>query len=63
VHVDEVTASVLNGRAELSLLPPSPDQSALEWHVLVAEAIRRGDAAEAERATKLIVLQSAAEAD
>jgi DNA-binding FadR family transcriptional regulator len=63
VHVGEVTASVLNGRVELSLLPPVLDKAAMDWHVVVAEAIQRGDAAEAERVARCIVVQSADEVD
>jgi DNA-binding FadR family transcriptional regulator len=63
VHVGEVTASVLNGRVELSLIPPRLDSAALDWHVVVAQAISLGDAAEAERATRNIVQQSADEVD
>jgi DNA-binding FadR family transcriptional regulator len=63
VHVGEVTASVLNGRVELSLLPPILNKDALEWHVVVAEAIQRGDAVEAERMARCIVVQSAAEVE
>ncbi|MEV4311486.1 FCD domain-containing protein [Actinocrispum sp. NPDC049592] len=63
VHVGEVTASVLNGRVALSLIPPRLDAAAMDWHVVVAQAIARGDAAEAERATRSIVRQSAAEVD
>ncbi|TCO64649.1 FadR/GntR family transcriptional regulator [Actinocrispum wychmicini] len=61
VHVGEVTATVLNGRKELSLLPATANREALDWHVLVAEAIRRGDAAAAERVARSIVEQSADE--
>jgi DNA-binding FadR family transcriptional regulator len=63
VHVGEVTASVLNSRVELSLLPPTLNRSALEWHSVVAEAIQRGDSAEAERVARCIVVQSADEVD
>jgi len=63
VHMGEVTASVLNGRVELSLLPATLDGEALGWHVVVAEAIGRGDAAEAERVARCIVDQSADEVD
>ncbi|GAB3913591.1 FCD domain-containing protein [Kibdelosporangium lantanae] len=42
VHMGEVTASVLNGRVELSLLPATLDREALGWHAVVAEAVGRG---------------------
>jgi DNA-binding FadR family transcriptional regulator len=63
VHVGEVTASVLNGRVELSLLPPTVNDEALKWHVLVAEAIQRGDGPAAARLARSIVEQSADEVE
>lgn len=59
VHVGEVTAEALQGRAELRLLPPVLETTALDWHDVVAEAIQRGDGAEAERVARQIVLQAA----
>jgi DNA-binding FadR family transcriptional regulator len=63
VHVGEVTASVLNGRVELSLIPSRLDSVALDWHAVVAQAISRGDAVEAEQVTRSIVQQSADEVE
>lgn len=63
VHVGEVTTEVLHGRAELQLFPPNLENLALDWHLAEADAIARGDAAEAERVSRCIVLDSAAEMD
>jgi DNA-binding FadR family transcriptional regulator len=61
VQVGDVTAQVLHGRAELQLMPPDLQTSALDWHALVAEAVAAGDSGEAERVCRCIVLDSAAE--
>ncbi|ONI72799.1 GntR family transcriptional regulator [Actinosynnema sp. ALI-1.44] len=63
VQVGEVTTEVLHGRAELQLFPPNLQNAALDWHLLEADAIAGGDAAEAERVSRCIVLDSAAEVD
>ncbi|MCE7005074.1 FCD domain-containing protein [Kibdelosporangium philippinense] len=63
IHVGEVTAEVLHGRAELQLMPPNLQTTALDWHGLEAEAISQGNAVEAERVSRCIVLDSAAELD
>nr|WP_042184033.1 FCD domain-containing protein [Kibdelosporangium sp. MJ126-NF4]CEL16030.1 Transcriptional regulator, GntR family [Kibdelosporangium sp. MJ126-NF4]CTQ93955.1 Transcriptional regulator, GntR family [Kibdelosporangium sp. MJ126-NF4] len=63
VHVGEVTTEVLHSRAELRLFPPNLQNTALEWHLLEADAIAGGDAVEAERVSRCIVLDSAAEVD
>ncbi|CAM3606359.1 FCD domain-containing protein [Kibdelosporangium persicum] len=63
VQVGEVTAEVLHGRAELQLFPPDLQNTALDWHLLEAEAVSRADTAEAERVSRCIVLDSAAEVD
>jgi DNA-binding FadR family transcriptional regulator len=62
-QVGEVTAQVLHGRAELQLMPPNLQTTALDWHALVAEAVAAGDSVEAERVSRCIVLDSAAELD
>jgi DNA-binding FadR family transcriptional regulator len=61
VQVGDVTAQVLHGRAELQLMPPNLQTTALDWHALVAEAVVAGDSVEAERVCRSIVLDSAAE--
>jgi DNA-binding FadR family transcriptional regulator len=63
VQVGEVTAQVLHGRAELHLMPANLQTTALDWHALVAEAVAAGDSVEAERVSRSIVLDSAAELD
>jgi DNA-binding FadR family transcriptional regulator len=63
VHAGEVTAEVLHGRVEFRLMPPALETTALDWHALVAEAIGRSDSAEAERVSRCIVLESAAEVE
>ncbi len=63
VHVGDVTAQVLHGRAELQLMPPNLQTTALDWHALVAEAVAAGDSVEAERVSRRIVLDSEAELD
>jgi DNA-binding FadR family transcriptional regulator len=63
VHVGDVTAQVLHGRAELQLMPADLQTTALDWHDQVAEAVSTGDSVEAERVSRCIVLDAAAELD
>ncbi|MBP2321829.1 DNA-binding FadR family transcriptional regulator [Kibdelosporangium banguiense] len=59
VQVGEVTGQVLHGRAEL----PDLRATALDWHAQVAEAVAAGNSGEAERVSRCIVLDTAAELD
>jgi DNA-binding FadR family transcriptional regulator len=62
-HLGDVTAEVLHGRLQLHLMPPEPDSTAITQHLQVAEAIRRGDADNAERILRMIVISAADEVD
>jgi hypothetical protein len=51
---DEVTA-MLTGRTHHHLMPAHPEATAVHWHTEVAEAVRAGDGAAAERAMRDII--------
>jgi DNA-binding FadR family transcriptional regulator len=48
-------AETLTGRTVHGLMPDHPHEAALQWHVDVAEAISRGDAAAAREASDHIM--------
>ena len=50
-----VIAEVLAGRTRLNLMPEKPKPEALEWHDLVARAIRSGEADRAEQVMREII--------
>ena len=54
-------AETLTGRTVHGLMPDRPGETALQWHVDVAEAIAAGDAAAAREASDRIMRQTIAE--
>ncbi|KAA9152854.1 FadR family transcriptional regulator [Amycolatopsis acidicola] len=57
-QLSEVVAEVLTGRTEHGLMPPEPQPEAVALHIAVAAAIDAGDAEEAERAMRDIMVQA-----
>ncbi|WP_231391813.1 FadR/GntR family transcriptional regulator [Arthrobacter sp. 35W] len=57
-HLDSAVAEVLAGRTHHGLMPDKPRQEARHLHYVVADAIQRGMAAEAEAAMRGIVTQA-----
>jgi DNA-binding FadR family transcriptional regulator len=53
-----VVAQILTSRTQVGLTPSQPDVAALQFHIDVATAIQRGDAATAGRAMNRIVDQA-----
>ncbi|MFE3203601.1 FadR/GntR family transcriptional regulator [Embleya sp. NPDC059237] len=60
-RLGDVVAEVLSGRTHHHVMFPDPDPPAVTLHVRVAEAIREGDAAAAERLTREITVGAMAE--
>jgi DNA-binding FadR family transcriptional regulator len=59
----DVVAEVLTGRTRHEVMFEDPDPAAVTLHVRVAEAVREGDAAEAERLTREITMGALRELD
>ncbi len=62
-RLGDVVAEVLTGRTEHDVMFDDPDPAAVTLHVQVAEAVRAGDAAEAERLTREITVGALRELD
>ncbi|MGW2181780.1 FadR/GntR family transcriptional regulator [Streptomyces sp. NPDC001732] len=62
-RLGDVVAEVLTGRTHHRVMFEDPDPAAVTLHVRVAEAVRGGDAAEAERLTKEIAVGALHELD
>ena len=61
--LDEVIAAVLSGRTGLGLMPAHPHETALQWHVDVADAIQGGHPARARESMELIMRRTIAEVE
>lgn len=61
--LDEPIAAVLSGRTELGLMPRNPHETALQWHVDVADAIQGHHPAKARDAMELIMRRTIAEVE
>ncbi|MFI5964154.1 FadR/GntR family transcriptional regulator [Streptomyces asoensis] len=59
----DVVAEVLSGRTHHEVMFEDPDPAAVTLHVQVAEAVREGDAARAERLTREITVGALQELD
>lgn len=55
-----MVAAVLTGRTHHHLMPSTPEPAAIRWHADVAQAVRAGDAAVAERVMRDIVEEATA---
>jgi DNA-binding FadR family transcriptional regulator len=62
-RLGDVVAEVLSGRTRHEVMFEDPDPAAVTLHVRVAEAVREGDAAEAERLTREITVGALRELD
>ncbi|WP_320780165.1 FadR/GntR family transcriptional regulator [Streptomyces sp. CRN 30] len=62
-RLGDVVAEVLTGRTQHEVMFEDPDPAAVTLHVQVAEAVRAGDAARAERLTREITLGALEELD
>ncbi|MFE7622991.1 FadR/GntR family transcriptional regulator [Streptomyces sp. NPDC057509] len=62
-RLGDVVAEVLAGRTHHQVMFEDPDPAAVTLHVRLAEAVRGGDAAEAERLTKEIAVGALHELD
>ncbi len=62
-RLGDVVAAVLTGRTEHEVMFRDPRQAAVTLHVQVAEAVREGDAATAERLMRTITEDAMAELD
>jgi DNA-binding FadR family transcriptional regulator len=62
-RLGDVVAEVLAGRTRHEVMFEDPDPAAVTLHVKVAEAVREGDAAEAERLTREITVGALRELD
>ncbi|SEQ83284.1 transcriptional regulator, GntR family [Streptomyces sp. yr375] len=62
-RLGDVVAEVLEGRTHHEVMFENPDPAAVTLHVQVAEAIREGDAARAERLTREITVGALQELD
>lgn len=60
-HLASAVAEVLTGRTHYGLMPEVPRQEARRLHFVVADAIQRGQSAEAETAMRRIVTQAGEE--
>lgn len=60
-HLESAVAEVLTGRTHYGLMPEVPRQEARHLHYVVADAIQRGMATEAETAMRRIVTQAGEE--
>jgi DNA-binding FadR family transcriptional regulator len=61
--LDEPIAAVLSGRTDLGLMPTHPHETALQWHVDVADAIQGGHPAKARASMELIMRRTIAEVE
>jgi DNA-binding FadR family transcriptional regulator len=61
--LDDVIAAVLSGRTALGLMPVRPHETALQWHVDVADAIQGGHPDLARQAMELIMRRTIAEVE
>jgi len=61
--LDEVIAAVLSGRTDLGLMPAHPHETALQWHVDVADAIQGGHPVRARESMELIMRRTIAEVE
>lgn len=61
--LDEVIAAVLSGRTDVGLMPQKPHETALQWHVDVADAIQGGDPQRARESMELIMRRTIAEVE
>jgi DNA-binding FadR family transcriptional regulator len=61
--LDEVIAAVLSGRTDLGLMPVHPHETALQWHVDVADAIQGGHPELARHSMDLIMRRTIAEVE
>jgi DNA-binding FadR family transcriptional regulator len=61
--LDEVIAAVLSGRTGLGLMPAHPHETALQWHVDVADAIQGGHPVRARESMELIMRRTIAEVE
>ncbi|MFO7689955.1 MAG: FCD domain-containing protein [Cryobacterium sp.] len=59
--LDAVIAAVLSGRTEHGLMPAHPHETALQWHVDVADAIQGGHPARARESMDLIMRRTITE--
>jgi DNA-binding FadR family transcriptional regulator len=62
-RLGDVVAEVLSGRTHHDVMFEDPDPAAVTLHVQVAEAVREGDAARAERLTREITVGALHELD
>ncbi|WP_344633668.1 FadR/GntR family transcriptional regulator [Streptomyces glaucosporus] len=62
-HLGDLVAEVLAGRTHHQVMFEDPDPAAVTLHVQVAEAVREGDAARAERLTREITVGALHELD
>ncbi|MEU6472811.1 FadR/GntR family transcriptional regulator [Streptomyces massasporeus] len=62
-RLGDVVAEVLTGRTQHDVMFEDPDPAAVTLHVQVAEAVREGDAARAERLTREITVGALQELD
>ncbi|NYV74503.1 FadR/GntR family transcriptional regulator [Streptomyces sp. UH6] len=62
-RLGDVVAEVLSGRTRHEVMFEDPDPAAVTLHVRVAEAVREGDAGEAERLTREITVGALRELD
>lgn len=61
--LDAVIAAVLSGRTDLGLMPTHPHETALQWHVDVADAIQGGHPDLARSSMELIMRRTIAEVE
>jgi DNA-binding FadR family transcriptional regulator len=61
--LDEPIAAVLSGRTDLGLMPTHPHETALQWHVDVADAIQGGHPLKARDAMELIMRRTISEVE
>jgi len=62
-QLDAVIAAVLSGRTGLGLMPEQPHETALQWHVDVADAIQARRPEQARDAMDLIMRRTIAEVE
>ena len=62
-RLDEVIAAVLSGRTGLGLMPKHPHETALQWHVDVADAIQGGHPVRARESMEFIMRRTIAEVE
>lgn len=61
--LDGPIAAVLSGRTELGLMPTHPHETALQWHVDVADAIQGGHPLAARESMELIMRRTVSEVE